>query len=1344
MSPPSPRVSVILRDTTGYEAEMARRLEATLPAVTLRDNPDPYADITYFIGAEARTKPAEGLEMVWFTQVDSDDPDTALCRIAREIDQPVTGDIHSRDMLRRAGARSAIAIPRGVDRTGFELVLRIGVVGHPTDAPPLGLVDVTWFHLTVTDLQRGAGDLPDRLRGLDAILWYGPTPQARPVILAALAVGTQVIAPDSGWDRDLPHLHFRQGEGADLLRVLTDLRAGKTLLRASTENNSWDSVCAAHELLFQKVVARGVTAPAEPVPLRAPVSLMLHGSENITLGGPSVRVPRTARALRELGIAARNTVFTTNSAKEPDDIVHLFNVWPPDSALRALRALKAAEKTVVFSPIYLDLSERPFWQFDLPDLIRRNDVLLADHLAEARAHLATRGRKAEILPGYHAMVREMLTLADHVIFLSTSERAALADIGATVEDQRASLVHNPVDANLWEDSDPARFRETWLADRPGPTDYIICIGRIEERKNQLMLARAMRDLPLRLVLIGHEGSPDYAKRIRAEAGSAVLMTGRLEPNSAMLRSALVGASAFALPSWAEGAALAALEAAATGVSLALSDRSSEAEYFGDLANLCDPGDPVALRDTLMTAVARGRDPAHAQALKAMVRDRFGWDRYASATAHAYAKARAAATKPAGNIAPVRSEVQATELAVDLTALVHGPERCQTSARLNARIVTALQEVEPGLRKICWDEDSGRFIELPARLMRLDRAVNYGQNPQSAARAATANLPPGCMLLTLANPDKPTTAAHLQALADLKMRTGCGILAMVHDALPESAEDLAHSAVSRPVIAWHAEIADGFVTSSTSCAADLARHTGAAGRCRMPILLVQPTDISPQSIPADADAMLHNRFGDLDFVLAQGDVDAAGNHDMLCRLWARFADQGRHCDLHLIIAGALAPEGKVLAKHIWSTPNLQARVHLLADPTEADLAWLHETCLFAVYPDRGHGFALPVCESLARGKACLTASQVALPDWAADQAIRLDPEDFIGWATRISLLADNSAARAVKGGMPIVDGYSCKEAARDIARLMRTPHVPREARRLHAGELAGADCAALPLSIRFGADWHPAQDWGRWATGPVASFTINVAGCLRPGLDRLIARLVLRADLPGDASRMFQVTCRDHSVFASPVTARNFPNTLLLSVPVAAAQPDGLLTLTLHLPAARGGRIGVRVVALLDPVLANPLQAAPDPTIWSEGDRPMHLDLVRKTHRDAVAPGLAFSEAWGLGSPDGHCVLHIPLTPGAPAQVLSLTIRPVATTETSVTACILWNGRVLAEPRWHSDRPETLTLTLDASDLDTCGPAVLEVHCDSIATPVDLDLGQTQSLAGFGLFDLILTPAEPET
>jgi SAM-dependent methyltransferase len=106
----------------------------------------------------------------------------------------------------------------------------------------------------------------------------------------------------------------------------------------------------------------------------------------------------------------------------------------------------------------------------------------------------------------------------------------------------------------------------------------------------------------------------------------------------LVASAYHAASVHVLPSWAEGAALANLEAASAGCPIVVSDRSSEFEYFGDLATYCDPADPASIRTAVEGALdARERDAERIDELKRRMAD-LTWERTARATVRAYTAA----------------------------------------------------------------------------------------------------------------------------------------------------------------------------------------------------------------------------------------------------------------------------------------------------------------------------------------------------------------------------------------------------------------------------------------------------------------------------------------------------------------------------------------------------------------------------------------------------------------------------------------------------------------------------------------------------------------------------------
>jgi len=111
----------------------------------------------------------------------------------------------------------------------------------------------------------------------------------------------------------------------------------------------------------------------------------------------------------------------------------------------------------------------------------------------------------------------------------------------------------------------------------GIENYVLCVGNVCRRKNQLALVSACRKLGVPLLLVGRvlTGEEVYGRAVMEaiSAADCVRWIHGLTPGSVELAAAYRGAAVFALPSHMEQQPISALEAAASGKPLVLGDSS---------------------------------------------------------------------------------------------------------------------------------------------------------------------------------------------------------------------------------------------------------------------------------------------------------------------------------------------------------------------------------------------------------------------------------------------------------------------------------------------------------------------------------------------------------------------------------------------------------------------------------------------------------------------------------------------------------------------------------------------------------------------------------------------------
>ncbi|OYU87900.1 MAG: glycosyl transferase [Bradyrhizobiaceae bacterium PARB1] len=229
-------------------------------------------------------------------------------------------------------------------------------------------------------------------------------------------------------------------------------------------------------------------------------------------------------------------------------------------------------------------------------------------------------------------IRAQLSLADLIITNSDTESDVLSRVFGLPRENFVAVM-NGVEPHFSAPHDPALFRARYGIEGP----FVLNVGNVEARKNQLNLVRAMKGHELPVVVIGHVREPEYGRQVIEEGGAQLRYLGPLDHTDPLLASAYAACAAFVLPSTLETPGLAALEAAAAGAPLVVTSEGSTRDYFGSMAHYIRHDDLADIRRGIDAALSAGPNGD----LKAHIRQNFAWATVTRTLADIYARVLAA-------------------------------------------------------------------------------------------------------------------------------------------------------------------------------------------------------------------------------------------------------------------------------------------------------------------------------------------------------------------------------------------------------------------------------------------------------------------------------------------------------------------------------------------------------------------------------------------------------------------------------------------------------------------------------------------------------------------------------
>ena len=347
-------------------------------------------------------------------------------------------------------------------------------------------------------------------------------------------------------------------------------------------------------------------------------------------GGDTIQILKTKEYLEKLGIEVDISIELQPNLKEYD-LVHFFNLIRPQELYLQAKSAKKQGKKVILSPIYglyteYDRRGREGFAKFLANLLSSGQIECLKVLVRAiKNREFHRGTLIFLTTGYRRLQKKILDLADFLLPNSQSEMNRIVK-DFELDNFPYLVVPNAVDRDLFRDNGTKINKESEKF-----KDCVLCVARIEGRKNQLNVVRAMRNLPYKLVLVGGiaPNHKRYFIQIKKNATKNIYILGRVDHH--LLPQFYALAKVHVLASWMETPGLSSLEAGIMGCNLVIINRGDTKEYFGDYAYYCEPDSIDSIRQAITKAY---EDPVNPE-LKKRILNNFTWEKTAEKTLEAY-------------------------------------------------------------------------------------------------------------------------------------------------------------------------------------------------------------------------------------------------------------------------------------------------------------------------------------------------------------------------------------------------------------------------------------------------------------------------------------------------------------------------------------------------------------------------------------------------------------------------------------------------------------------------------------------------------------------------------------
>ncbi len=341
--------------------------------------------------------------------------------------------------------------------------------------------------------------------------------------------------------------------------------------------------------------------------VKGPIAFVNYLSNPIVGGGKEIKFKRIFENLRTMGVDVRLFNMWETNLKYT-----LFHVFGSDYYLTEFVEVASIRAPVVVTTVFYSIRNAII--FRLLSSGRRfpiiNDVVKSTTW-ELRRRLLEKARL--LMPNCEAEAQQIAKY-----FRIPREKMRIVPSGVDVD---------------FKNGNGERFFK-----RTGLKDFVLCVARVESRKNQLRLLNALKDTGLKVLLIGppHPLEPDYARAVEQVVNGNEnfhWMKG-LEYSEDLLKDAYKAAKVHALPSIFDAPGQSSLQAGIAGINIVVSDIPPVREYVRDYAFYSDPFNEESIKN----AVLKAWDSPPSHELQKHIETHYTWDKVAKMTLSVYEEA----------------------------------------------------------------------------------------------------------------------------------------------------------------------------------------------------------------------------------------------------------------------------------------------------------------------------------------------------------------------------------------------------------------------------------------------------------------------------------------------------------------------------------------------------------------------------------------------------------------------------------------------------------------------------------------------------------------------------------